>query len=163
MSTDLILQAIYQEVQQFPGMPQLIVGDLNGETANFPTLSLFSQDLGWNDVGKVASTWGQPDDAPTCFTEHGHQPTVKDYLWACPLAFSMITHFRVVPGDLCPTHATLQLQLAFARAENWEYRQNRTRKLQDLIDIQAEKWSGPPPRDLDEAAFFQNDLEAGHC
>ena len=158
-ATSVILEAIMMECKHFPKIPKFLIGDINGNFENFPPLETLCDPLGmgWSDLNRCADTWGQPTLQPTCRTSSSNQPTIRDYVFACPLAMPLITNFRVVDHDLCPTHSTLKVQIVPRQQCTWQYTSKTKLPLKILLDnaFTSRFGEGPaePPHDL------QQDLE----
>ena len=101
-ATSAILRACMQEAMVLPEVPKFILGDFNGDWDSFPELDTLRDNMGWTDLNEVAEQWGQHAQAPTCRTANCNEPTIRDYVLACPLAFPWVTNFRVINYDLLP-------------------------------------------------------------
>ena len=117
--TSRILRAIIQEAFHFAANPKIITGDINGDFDSFPELEMLCESMGWQDLNAIATTWGQPSNAPTCRTALSHQPTIRDYCLVCPITLPMVMNFRVLDADLCPVHSTLQIHIVPPTADTW--------------------------------------------
>ena len=109
--TDSLIQAILSDVSLQPRGPVLIVGDLNGDPATFPSLKEALATNTFIDVGAQAHQWGSPSGDYTCRAHGTHQPTRRDYVFACPLAYGMIDGFQVDHQAGLPVHDPLLLRL----------------------------------------------------
>ena len=98
--TSKIVQAIIDDFSLRPPGARFIYVDLNADPEDVAAIKHLLQQLHWVDVGSVASTWGSPDCQATCLTRWANQPTRRDFVFANPEAFSLITGFKVVGEDL---------------------------------------------------------------
>ena len=114
--------------------------------------------MGWVDLSEVADQWGQPPDQATCRTVQSSEPTIRDYVHACPLAFPMVSNFRVVPFDLCPTHSTLQVQLKPPPTSAWQYTPVKRHPLAELVGEAFTSWHGAPPTPLQDHQLLDPDV-----
>ena len=67
--TDDLLDACHCEFATQPAVPKCIVGDINAEAEDIPTLMHLIEDLGWIDCGATADIWGEEVRRPTCFAK----------------------------------------------------------------------------------------------
>ena len=153
-ATLAILEACIQEASHFPNSPKLLFGDLNGDFDSFPQLDVLCGPMGWQDLNAIADTWGQEVNQPTCRTSHSSQATIRDYVFACPLAMPMIKNFRIVDHGLCPTHSTLQVDIVPQQAEVWQHQATAKKPLADILEEAFTDRYGvgpsPPPDNLQE-------------
>jgi len=150
--TSRILRACIQEANHFPANPKLILGDLNGDYDSFPELEMLCETMGWQDLNAAAATWEQQPNVATCRTALSHQPTIRDYCFACPITLPMVKQFRVVDADLCPVHSTLQVHIVPPTKDRWQHQSTPRRALKELMeeafcDMYGEG-PGQPPADL---------------
>ena len=111
-ATDSIIQAIVSDHSLRGLGPTFIVGDINADPADLPTLSDLLTTQGWTDLGAAAATWGQPASQPTCITKQSNAATRRDYMFCNASALSLVRGLFVRAGDLCPTHSTVEVHLA---------------------------------------------------
>ena len=135
-----------------PAMPKFLLGDLNGDSDSFPEFEMLCETMGWSDLNAIADTWGQPSNMATCRTALSHQPTIRDYCLACPVALPMVKHFRVVDVDLCPVHSTLQIHIVPPDKAVWQHQSTPRRSLKEIMDEtfmdRFGEGPGKPPEDL---------------
>ena len=130
--TNSLIDAIRQEIDAQPKGPTAIVGDINAKVCDLRNLQDLLDDHGWQDLGSQAHIWGQPDDVYTCLTPGSLKGTRIDVALVCPMLFPAIINFRVVHDDVCPTHSTLQFQVA---ASNLVYDITEKVQPQDLSKL----------------------------
>jgi hypothetical protein len=163
MHTSAILSACVNEAQHYPDNPKFLVGDLNGEFTTFPELQVLCQTMGWQDLNAVADTWGGTPNQPTCTTALSNQPTIRDYCFACPLAFPMVKHFRVIDDDLCPVHSTLQIQVIPDDADRWVHKACHKLPLSELVDDHFLNIYGDPPPEAPNSLEQDAETLRGAC
>ncbi len=93
-----------------PG-PAFIAVDLNADPEDIDQVVVMMSTHGWTDLGAIVSTWGGEDAVPTCLAARSNQPTRREYIFVNRFALPLVRGFHVIPADLCPTHATLQVLL----------------------------------------------------
>ena len=73
----------------------------------------------------------------------------------------MITNFRVVDRDQCPTHSTLQLQINPKDAAYWQYAARPVKSLSLLVDKSFTEWHGeaPAPHSEDDILHFTDETD----
>ena len=64
-TNDLLAIARQELSMQPPGL-QMIMGDINGESEDFPTLQEMLKEEGWTDAVSIASIWGGANREATC-------------------------------------------------------------------------------------------------
>ena len=111
-ATDSIFQAILSDHSLRGVGPTFIVGDINADPDDLPTLTDMLATKGWTDLGAAAATWGHPASQPTCITKQSHAATRRDYIFCNANALSLVRGLVVRAGDLCPTHSTVEVHLA---------------------------------------------------
>ena len=108
--------------------------------------------MGWQDLNRIADTWDEQPNTPTCRTSNSLQPSIRDYVLACPLALPMVKNFRVLHHDLCPTHSTLQVLVVPKREQVMQHQVRLKKPLGELLDeaFTQRFGTGPgePPADL---------------
>ena len=66
MITDHIIGSIMEELETQPGIPTIIIGDLNAEPQDIPIVAEMLEQDGWVDCGHKANLWGGEVDQGTC-------------------------------------------------------------------------------------------------
>ena len=84
--TDHLLQAALDELQHMPETPCLILGDLNAEPSDLPTLRKL-QSLGWVDLASSAAIWGREPNQPTCKSPN---PRIREARPRCVITLSLL-------------------------------------------------------------------------
>ena len=84
-ATDAIFQAIVSDHRLRGVGPTFIVGDINADPDDLPTLSELLANKGWTDLGAAAATWGQLASQPTCITKQSNAATRRDYMFCLPV------------------------------------------------------------------------------
>ena len=177
-ATDQIFQAIVSD-QALRGVgPTFIVGDINADTEDLPTLSELLANHGWTDLGAAAATWGQPASQPTCITKQSHAATRRDYMFCNASALGLVRGLHVRAGDLCPTHSTVELHLALDAPAFDMNKQRFITPLDELVqdafvhlygspperpasdDLIATSWSRAHPDDASPATFVQHAIDS---
>ena len=136
--TNLLVDAIRQEIQAQPKGPTAIVGDINAKSCDIRNLQDLLDDHGWQDLGSQAHIWGQPNDVRTCMTPGALKGTRIDVVLVCPMLFPAVINFRVVHDDVCPTHSTLQFQVT---ASNLIYEVTEKKQPHDLSKLMEETFA----------------------
>ena len=73
--TDILIDIAIQELAMHHKVPTLFVGDFNGNTFNFPTLTKMLDKLGWTDIGANASRGAKMTlNLPALLPEPKHPP-----------------------------------------------------------------------------------------
>ena len=132
--TNLLLDAILQEIEAQPPGPTAIVGDLNAEPQDIGILHNLLLNKGWTDVGAQAHCWGEEDNTFTCLTAGALRGTRRDYIFVNPQLLPAIRHFRVVPDDDHPVHSTLQVQIAVGDLNYEVTQQRQPHDIKQLLD-----------------------------
>ena len=115
LTTDCIIDAIKDEVSGPGHEVALIVGDLNAEPSDIPTLSEMLSN-GWVDVGAEAGAVGGESNEPTCQANPHTQATRRDYVIASQCAWPLVAKFRVDNTAEFSTHSVLQLVIDSGQA-----------------------------------------------
>ncbi len=76
--TEGLLDIVADELDQAPHIPTLLIGDLNGEPEDFPTLGVLLQTKGWTDLGAAHHRWGQLPEQPTCLAPGAARAARRD-------------------------------------------------------------------------------------
>ena len=145
-ATNSIVAAIFEDYQiRGPG-PAFLVGDVNAEPADLPALQELLLNLGWTDLGAAAAMWGQPASVPTCLTKKSNEPTRRDYIFFSPAALALVRGLVVRPGDLCPTHSTLEVHFDLDAPAYSRNKQRLPTSLDSLVqDAFVHLFGEPPP------------------
>ncbi len=67
--TDSLFEAIEEEASLLPQGPKCILGDVNADVDDLPTLEAMVDQGGWTDCGNQAHIWGGAPDQTAC--SHG--------------------------------------------------------------------------------------------
>ena len=109
--TNGLCNAIRSEIGCHPPGPVFICGDVNADFDDIQCLKDLTQLDGWVDLGHNAHIWGQERDEATCLAPGAAVPTRRDYIFANPIAFPMVTNFKVHHQATYPVHSILQMYL----------------------------------------------------
>ena len=93
----------------------MITGDLNGDSADFPTLQALTSDGSLIDLGLHAGFDG-PTAQPTCFPFNNGAPSRRDYAFISADFLPSISNFEIIaPSDdnMIPVHACLKIDIDF--------------------------------------------------
>jgi hypothetical protein len=150
-ATSEILEACLVEASFFNHTAKFICGDLNGDFETFPQLETLCGTMGWQELNRIADTWGQPVGEHTCQTTNSNEPKIRDYIFACPLALPMVANFRVLHHDLTPTHSTLQVHIVPSKEVTMQHQSSIRKPLIDLLEASFTHRYGyaPDPPHLD--------------
>ena len=113
---DALLASILEDMELQPPGPMMIIGDIDGDLAVFPTLHEKVRAWQLLDVGEHATKWGQMPKDYTCKAHGALQPTRRDYVIANPCAFKYISHFEVRHDAGLDVHEVIHLQLQWQGA-----------------------------------------------
>ena len=108
--TNDLVACFREESDHWPGLPQAMFGDFNATPSRLPDLQLMIDNLGWCDVGAVASRWGWIDCEVTCKANSATNFSSSDLIVTNQLFTLLIKGFSL-SWDSFPVHATLLLQL----------------------------------------------------
>ena len=95
-----LFQAVAAELHSHPRGPKAIVGDVNSDLQDIPTLDGLIQNHGWIDL---LCPWF------TCIAHNSRIPSRRDYILVSPEMFSLIDGFQVLHHDWFPVHSMLQI------------------------------------------------------
>jgi hypothetical protein len=109
--TDDLMAIIKEEFEACPCGPKLIMGDINGDLADFPTISEMLRKDGWADLGSLSHLCEDGPLQPTCHARATARATRRDYILANDLALPAVTGHRVDATDEFPTHQPVQIRM----------------------------------------------------
>ena len=103
----------------------LILGDLNAEVSNLPTLGKAISE-GWVDVGACAHLFNGVENQPTCDMGSGFEPTRIDFAVATECLWPLVKRFGLIREPTLPVHSVLQLLIepAIGKAQIWKPRKS---------------------------------------
>ena len=113
-SNDL-LDFIWQEFAARPPGPRMILGDLNGDSDDFPVLQAVINDGSLIDLG-LHTGFDAPTAQPTCFPFNKWALSRRDYLLVSADLLLFVNHFQVLAPDsdsVIPVHACLKIDISF--------------------------------------------------
>ena len=70
-----------EQFKLLPHGPKLIACDINGDTANFPTVAEMLEELGWADAGNVPKACHQGLQQPTCLAQADAKESRVDFIF----------------------------------------------------------------------------------
>ena len=109
--TDELMSYVLQDMESQPAGPKFIVGDLNAEIHNLPSLHGAIQKGTLKDIGANSAKYGVPNYTPTCQANSNSKETRRDYILANKQADDLIHDFKVIKGDLFSVHSVLRLEI----------------------------------------------------
>ena len=142
--------------------PAFITVDLSAEPEDIEQVMVLLQTHGWQDLGAIASTWGGEDLVPTCLTARSNEPTRRDYIFANRLALPLVRGFFVIPADLCPAHATLQVYLALDAPAYYVNKLRAPLPLESLVYKSFEMLCGAAPEAIPEEQLLDSQWQLEH-
>ena len=92
-------------------LPTCILGDVNADPADIPSLLDLLENEGWTDCGAKASIWGGTDNQHTCQAPNTTKSTRRDYAFVNDLLLPAVTSFQVEQSDVFPTHQPIFLEV----------------------------------------------------
>eukprot|EP00973_Karenia_brevis_P061011 8483536-Karenia_brevis.AAC.1 len=108
--TDDLIQAILEEFDALPPGPKVLLGDLNADVGDLPTLQ-GQVDCGkLFDLGQHAQLFGGQAFAPICFPPNSGTPSRRDYVFVTPDLIPFVHAFQVLDIDV-PVHKHLSVHL----------------------------------------------------
>ena len=106
--TDYIMSVLMDELDQDPYTLTLVLGDLNADTQDIPTIQYCLDREGWTDLGSVASIWQGEDEQTTCFAPNAKVATRRDYMFSNPAMLPRICCYYVDQTDTFPVHQPIR-------------------------------------------------------
>ena len=85
----------------------MIIGDLNAEVDDLPTLKKLIDD-DWVDLGSAAAQAAGLEPLPTCQATGTAKPTRRDYIIVNSHLWPMVEDYKGVNNADFPTHAVVQ-------------------------------------------------------
>ena len=144
--TNSLIQAILEDMALQPPGPMLVLGDINGDPATFHDLQQALNKHTLLDVGAQAQQWGEVPCDYTCRAQGTHRPTRRDYIFANPQAYSLVTHFRVDHKAGLKVHDPIVLQITTTHAHTYHINKlHRPLSLNTLCITNMTKRYGIPP------------------
>ena len=105
-----LMNAIAQELQEYPAMPHYILGDLQGCPSRLRSVSWLLQAGIWHDIGHRADAWqGGKADCPTAYGHGAKQATRLDFCFCNEHALHSVQKFTVGQHGLFDVHAPIHL------------------------------------------------------
>ena len=122
-TNDIIKVALNELAEQQEG-PQIICGDINGDTCNFPDLEAPLTNGGLVDLGASPQYTQKALPEHTCQAKLGGSETRRDYIFSNPAGLDSIVKVEVLTIAGIPTHRAVDVLI------NFEHHGPETKSLQ---------------------------------
>ena len=109
--TSALMGAIAAELVEWPGLPCVVLGDLNATAAKVPLLWSLLSEGAWHEVGLHASAWGAVDSAPTAKAHNSTVPTRLDHMFVNDFALPLIQEFTLGEFGVFDVHRQIAVSL----------------------------------------------------
>ena len=109
--TNDIISIVQLQFERMSEGPKAIVGDLNGDIEDFPTLGTLLKDQGWMDVGNDPAKCNGLAGQATCHNNHTTKETRIDYFFANEYLIPAIKKCEVDNAGDFPTHKPLIVEV----------------------------------------------------
>ena len=113
MRSDDLLHAIFSEFDALPEGPKMLVGDLNADPSDLPTLQTHLDAGSYLDLGAQAHIYDQPSLQPTCYPPNHIHPSRRDFVIVSGSLFPFVKAFQVHELQEIPVHASLRVRFSF--------------------------------------------------